>query len=430
MAMSGTCVAEGLCRLDYTPKSGSLNRYEPESVATLKMTSMTDAAPANHSNEALRRAALRRYDVLEEAPEGDLDNITTLAARLFEVPMAFISFVDEDVIRFKSQHGLEIRESPREPGLCASAILQDDVWHIEDALHDTRAAENSLVTGQLGVRFYAGAPFQSADGHNLGVVGVMDRSPRALSEEEQATLQGLAQVAAHELELQLATRRAAECETAAGELASAVLSDMREALSTIGMVLDSLRTAHLSGKASQRLALGLVEVRRLRALLEEVTAYTSMQDTPLHPVDLDELIPEVLQPFWKAPESQRRQVAYSPPPADAVVAGDRDRLQQLVRHLLVNAWEAVSPGERIDVSLSVDPVRAQICLEVNNPGKPVPPELIPKLTEPFVTTKPRHAGLGLAIVKRIVEAHHGELSLNSDASLGTRVQIWLPISST
>ncbi len=391
---------------------------------------MTDGAPANHSNEALRRAALRRYDVLEETPEADFDNITSLAARLFEVPMAFISFVDEEVIRFKSHHGLELRETPREPGLCASAILQEHVWHIEDARHDTRTAENSLVTGQLGVRFYAGAPFQSADGYNIGVVGVMDRSPRPLGEEEQATLQGLAQVVAHELELQLATRRAAECETAAGELASSVLGDMREALSTIGMVLDSLRSAHLSGKASQRLAMALGEVRRLRGLLEEVTAYTNMQDTPLHPVDLDELIPEVLQPFWKASEAGRRQVVYSPPPADAVVPGDRDRLQQLVRHLLVNAWEAVRPGDRIDVTLSVDRERAQICLDVSNAGKPVPPELLAKVTEPFVTTRPRHAGLGLAIVKRIVDAHHGELSLQSDARRGTRVKIWLPISST
>ncbi len=393
------------------------------------MTSMTDAASMNHPNEALRRAALRHYDVLDETPEANLENITALAARLFEVPMAFISFVDEDVIRFRSHHGFELGKAPREPGLCASAILQDGVWHVEDAVHDRRAAENSLVTGELGVRFYAGAPFQSVDGHNLGVVGVMDRLSRPLSQEEQATLQGLAQVVAHELELQLATRRAAECETAADELASAVLSDMREALSTIGMVLDSLRTAHLSGKASQRLALGLGEVRRLRTLLEEVTAYTSMQDTPLGQVDLDELIPEVLQPFWKAPESERRQVAYSPPPTDTVVPGDRDRLQQLVRHLLINAWEAVSPGDRIDVELSADLERQQICLEVRNPGKPVPPELVPKVTDPFVTTRPRHAGLGLAIVKRIVDAHHGELSLQSDAPKGTRVQIWLPISS-
>ena len=60
----------------------------------------------------------------------------------------------------------------------------------------------------------------------------------------------------------------------------------------------------------------------------------------------------------------------------------------------------------------------------------MPPELLAKVTEPFVTTRPRHAGLGLAIVKRIVDAHHGELSLQSDARRGTRVKIWLPISST
>ena len=163
-------------------------------------------------NEARRLAALRRYDILDTPPDGAFDRITSLAARLFQVPVALVTLVDEDRIWFKSRHGLEVREIPRDPGLCASAILSEEIHNISDALHDPRALANPLVAGEFGLRFYAGAPLLTHDGFNLGTLCVIDKQPRALHETEKALLQDLAALVMDQIELRLAVRQHARTE--------------------------------------------------------------------------------------------------------------------------------------------------------------------------------------------------------------------------
>jgi two-component sensor histidine kinase len=110
--------------------------------------------------------------------------------------------VDEDRIWFKSRAGLEgIDEIPREPGLCASAILQKDPWVISDATVEPVALANPLVAGEFGLRFYAGIPLTTHDGHGLGTLCVIDKEPRDFKPEQTAILQDLAAVVMDELEL-------------------------------------------------------------------------------------------------------------------------------------------------------------------------------------------------------------------------------------
>jgi two-component sensor histidine kinase len=159
--------------------------------------------------EARRMEAVRRYDILDTPPDGAFDRVTAIAARLFGVPIAIVSIVDHDRIWFKSHHGLdEVSEIPRGPGLCASAILGDAPWIIENAATDVRALTNPLVAGAFGLRFYAGVPLRTQDGHNLGTLCVIDHTPRQVTEAEIATLSDLAAIVMDELELRLAARRA------------------------------------------------------------------------------------------------------------------------------------------------------------------------------------------------------------------------------
>src|SRR5687768_11608682 len=142
---------------------------------------MTRPAPPSEFDaaaEALRLAAVRRYDVLDTPPDGSFDRVTEIAARLFKVPIAIVSLVDEDRIWFKSHHGLDVQQIGRDPGLCASAILQDDPWVLSDAKADPRSLANPLVAGDFGLRFYAGVPLKTSDGFNLGTLCVIDREPR------------------------------------------------------------------------------------------------------------------------------------------------------------------------------------------------------------------------------------------------------------
>ncbi len=160
------------------------------------------------AREEARLAAVRRYGILDTVPDGAFDHVTELAAGMLRVPVALISVVDRDRIWFASKRGTEVEEVPRDSGPCASAIGQDDVWVIEDAQADPRAANDPLAVGGAEFQFYAGAPLRTRDGYNLGTLCVMDVEPRTIGESELDILRSLARVIMDQLELRLEARRA------------------------------------------------------------------------------------------------------------------------------------------------------------------------------------------------------------------------------
>lgn len=174
---------------------------------TIEVGNLAMVAP-KRDNEADRLAAVARYEILDTPPDGAFDRITALAARLFETPIAIVSIVDDDRIWFKSHHGIGTQEIGLDPGLCASAILQDELWVVENAATDPRTLTNPLVAGELGLRFYAGAPLRTHDGFNLGTLCVLDREPREFSTEQARALEDLAQIVVHELEVRIAAIQA------------------------------------------------------------------------------------------------------------------------------------------------------------------------------------------------------------------------------
>ena len=177
--------------------------------------------------EARRLAAVRTYDVLDTPPDGCFDRVTAIAAKLFSVPVSIVSLVDADRIWFKSRHGLDVEQIDRAPGLCASAILQDTPYVVEDAASDVRTLANPLVAGDFGLKFYAAVPLRTSDGYNLGTLCVIDREPRQVAAEQIEHLEHLASVVMDQMELRLEARRAvAEIEQITR--ASAELSRRRE----------------------------------------------------------------------------------------------------------------------------------------------------------------------------------------------------------
>lgn len=159
-------------------------------------------------NEEERMAAVRRYNILDTPPDGAFDRVTSLAARIFSVPTAIVSVVDHDRIWFKSHHGTDVEQLDRDPGLCASAILHDGPWVIEDAPTDPRALSNPLVAGEFGLKFYAGVPLRTRDGFNLGTLCILDTESRTFTPEETGMLEDLAGIVMNDLELRLQSRSA------------------------------------------------------------------------------------------------------------------------------------------------------------------------------------------------------------------------------
>ncbi|WP_083458969.1 PAS domain S-box protein [Amantichitinum ursilacus] len=145
--------------------------------------------------EVIRLARLNQLNVLDSAPEALFDTVTRLAAEICGMPISLISLVDKERQWFKSTYGLEgVSETARDISFCAHAIEHGGVFEINDATQDPRFADNELVTGPLGFRFYAGAPITLRDGARPGTLCVIDQTPRQLTDSQRHILQCLAQI--------------------------------------------------------------------------------------------------------------------------------------------------------------------------------------------------------------------------------------------
>ena len=151
--------------------------------------------------ESARLQALADLHVLDTAPEADFDDLARLATRLVGVEIATITLVDRTRQWFKAVVGLALRETPREIAFCAHTIARTGPLVVPDARADARFAANPLVTGAPHLRFYAGLPLVTTQGHAVGTLAVMDPAPRQLSAEQLDSLHILARQALHLLEL-------------------------------------------------------------------------------------------------------------------------------------------------------------------------------------------------------------------------------------
>jgi PAS domain S-box-containing protein len=162
-------------------------------------------------NEAERLKALRQYAILDTPPEPAFDRIAEMAANFFQVPMAGVSLVDEDRIWFKSRLGIEVKQTARDAGLCSTAMLSKEIYHLRDAASDERVADLPFVR-DLGIRFYAAAPLRNQDGSSLGTVWVLDQKPRELIPGEAEMLKALAALVMNQMELRLYAEKVARLE--------------------------------------------------------------------------------------------------------------------------------------------------------------------------------------------------------------------------
>jgi diguanylate cyclase (GGDEF)-like protein len=152
-------------------------------------------------DESQRLRDLERQGVLDHPGDEHFDRLVTLTASVLDAPIALISLVDRDRQWFLARHGLEVKETPRQMAFCAHAIAGDETLVVPDASQDQRFNTNPLVTAEPNIRFYAGTPLQSREGHNLGTLCVIDRQPRQFGSKQVTLLEELAQLVLRELEL-------------------------------------------------------------------------------------------------------------------------------------------------------------------------------------------------------------------------------------
>jgi two-component system, sporulation sensor kinase A len=161
-------------------------------------------------------------------------------------------------------------------------------------------------------------------------------------------------------------------------------------------------------------------------LLSQILLYSRPQTLDRSQIELNSFIAETLDILQTIPVAAGKYLNFSGNTTPVNILADRDKLKQVLINLITNACEAVSTGEAISISIHKSEDR-RICISIHNGGTPIPADILPQLTKPFFTTKASGTGLGLAIVKRIVEAHDGELGIESRDGVGSIVTVQLPL---
>jgi PAS domain S-box-containing protein len=199
----------------------------------------TAGAPRPAWNEAERLAALDRYAILDTPREAEFDDVARLAADIFDAPIAVVNLIAGERQWFKAEVGIGADELPLDVSICAHAILQPGVFIVPDTTADVRFAANPLVTGEPGLRFYAGALLETPEGLPLGTVCVLDTKPRpeGITERQRLTLEVLARQVMTQLDLRrVVLERDAEIERA--RASEAEFRMMADAVPQIVWIID------------------------------------------------------------------------------------------------------------------------------------------------------------------------------------------------
>ncbi|WP_426061250.1 GAF domain-containing protein [Hymenobacter sp. B1770] len=230
------------------------------------------------SNEAQRLAALQAYRVTGDAPF--FDEFVRLTGKLFQVPIALVSLVEADTVWFRGNSGLNKSPErvPRNESLCSVAILSEETTVFENLADQPCTLIDPTAVGDLGLRFYAGSPLQTAGGASVGTLCVIDRKPRVLAPDETRLLRELADVALLLLDLQAALA------STSAPAPAALWADVYTAIGTSLSRLDTLAellqwedapdtTAALSYQVSRREEAAVVTKtlqQQIQAAIEQV----------------------------------------------------------------------------------------------------------------------------------------------------------------
>lgn len=193
---------------------------------------------SNH--EQNRLDALLRYDILDTEPEQVFDDLVKLASYITGSPIAMISLLDEERQWFKARIGIEEEQTHRSDSFCTHAIQQHDVFIVPDAQQDERFKHLPFVTGNTKIRFYAGAPLYTPDGHTLGTICVMDPEPHSLRQDQVDALRILGNEVITHLEMRQRNKQLGQLVEERNQLNEELESSLQQMYSAMEAMMDGV----------------------------------------------------------------------------------------------------------------------------------------------------------------------------------------------
>lgn len=372
----------------------------------------------------------------------DLDQVVTLIAREFRGLLRFdwigvvLANGDSSSVRLEASTLDGIPEPDaktlfRLPGtLLEAALAQGHPLHIADlptALARPRHEFLRAIAsrGMQDVIFLPVGP--SSESPVPGVIAFATRAPGRYDEAHLRFLNNIAALIGTSFgrTMRLAERGRL---AAIGGFVSGIAHELRSPLTTIGLALEHLGRQPLADGARRRLDLASGEAARMERLIEDILLYARPLRLDLQVWSAVDLVRAAITLQQAQPPCTERQLRLSPPSADppAQLLADRDRIMQILANLLRNACAAAPPEETVVIAIHHESRGGQITISVRNGGPSIPPAVLGRIGEPFVSGRPGGNGLGLAIVRRLVELHGGHLEVRSAPGAGTLVRVYLP----
>jgi signal transduction histidine kinase len=383
-------------------------------------------------NEAERLKSLESFSILDTLPEEEYDNITAIAAEICGTHISLVSLLDDQRQWFKSHHGLDATETPKEQAFCAHAIQNPkQVFVVPDARLDERFHDNPLVTDHPHVIFYAGVPLVTEEGTALGTLCVIDKTPKLLSPTQIKSLQSLAKQVMKLLELRRKTMQVEEMVTVLEkknkeleQFAFVAAHDLRSPLNIISGLTKLYRVKHADSiDSSAEEILDSIESSssKLKSMVDGLLQYYRAEKVAAEHrtmVPVSQLLSE-LESLFGADDSSRITLDSNLERIEV----NRTAVDQVLINLIANAIKYNDkPVAEVEIGISESEDYYEFQVKDNGPG--IAPEHQEEIFEIFkvVSKADKNGrsgdGIGLATVKKMIEAQNGKIWVRSSNGEG------------
>ena len=387
--------------------------------------------PANiPENEIERLKVLKTYDLLDTLPDEDYDAITKIAAAICNTPIALISIIDEKRQWFKSRHGFNKIETPRDIAFCSHSILKpNELFIVKDATKDHRFYDNPLITSDPSLVFYAGAPLNTKEGYPLGTLCVIDNEPKDLNENQKESLKLLSKQVTYLFELRKknqklmkANKEVLRLNKQLSEFAYRLSHDIKAPISGIKYLSEIIQEDYaeqLDKKGIDLLHLMSSRSAYLYTLVEGMLNFTNVTNAEIvyETFHLQELLEQI-----KFSCNWENICVINYINCEISVKQSKIAFTQVFQNLLSNSIKHADLEQpTISISLEVEPNFYKIIYKDNGPG--IEEKYKEKVFQLFETLgKGNSTGIGLSTANSMLKRLGGSIHLKSSKEKNSGVE--------